>query len=638
MRRLGWRYAMVASALGCACVVLACAALVRSSAGGRAVEALQEMLCCDGCCAASASIAGAIVSSDAASSRASQRGRPTILHMAGSSEIDYTAGGHRVSQHMESALSELDNLEDHVKDGRPKFLTESAAQREADLMSDKFAHQDLAGKQVRKKAMVDPYAKAEEAQLEKKGRKPAGRATHRKDAPQNQSPSKFSATSNERAERTEQVAEATRLSMAVKRQQTKDSKSFNAPLHIISKDLHSAESDAARAIKNIAHTKVVSTGPPLPSLDDPAKASAETSRTSSSIRPKPQSHGASLAGSGSGFQPITTSGWNHVLRARSDAASTVPSDSADAKDEDILRKLAQSDIDYAKSVQGRQASVSNGAVGLKPVDGAAAGIAGGDETHKLKLPMGSADRADRQPGESPTPARNGQDVKSATGAKKGEKGLNGVLNHINHLIASQTGGASKHPSYFKHFDSAQAKAAAAKLAAVHAQAQSILAAHSSTAHARQGSQLKEVVGRRKAGGVRARGGEAGGGGVRERAAGAELQPAAAVGDAVTGSGAHGDSARLSVSAKQPRGGSHGAALRGGADKLKVSKTTVELRDMRSGMGSEDHGGVRERQPDGRLAGSGVALKEEAMLYGSHHDLDRHGAKALKDSSLIGLGL
>ena len=58
---------------------------------------------------------------------------------------DWRAGGHRVSQHMESALSELDHLEDHVKRGRPKFLTESAAQREADLMSDKFAHHDLEG-------------------------------------------------------------------------------------------------------------------------------------------------------------------------------------------------------------------------------------------------------------------------------------------------------------------------------------------------------------------------------------------------------------------------------------------------------------------------------------------------------------
>ena len=56
------------------------------------------------------------------------------------------------------------------------------------------------------------------------------------------------------------------------------------------------------------------------------------------------------------------------------------------------------------------------------------------------------------------------------------------------------------------------------------------------------------------------------------------------------------------------------------------------------MGRESERRIRDRQPDALLAGSGVALKEEAMLYGSHHDLDRQGAKALKESSLIGLGL
>ena len=61
------------------------------------------------------------------------------------------------------------------------------------------------------------------------------------------------------------------------------------------------------------------------------------------------------------------------------------------------------------------------------------------------------------------------------GGKRGEGGdekrLNGVLSRINKLISSQTGGASKHPSYLKHFDLAQAKAVAAKLAALHKQSQ-----------------------------------------------------------------------------------------------------------------------------------------------------------------------
>jgi hypothetical protein len=34
----------------------------------------------------------------------------------------------------------------------------------------------------------------------------------------------------------------------------------------------------------------------------------------------------------------------------------------------------------------------------------------------------------------------------------------------------------------------------------------------------------------------------------------------------------------------------------------------------------------------------VALEEERMLYGSHHDLDTKGTIALKESSLLGLGL
>ena len=179
-RRRGRRYVVVAAALCTACVVLACLALVQSRTGVRAVAALQEMLCCDGCCAASAtpSVTSAILARDKTRS-----GRSTILHMSGTSEIDYTAGGHRVSQHMESALSELDHLENHVKDGRPKFLMESAAQREADLANGKFAHQDLEGNQdthksarshkaaVTSKGLEDPYAQDEERQLAEASRR-----------------------------------------------------------------------------------------------------------------------------------------------------------------------------------------------------------------------------------------------------------------------------------------------------------------------------------------------------------------------------------------------------------------------------------------------------------------------------------
>ena len=640
MQRPGSRYAMVASVLAGLCVVLACAALVQSSAGGLAVEALQEMLCCDGCCAASTSIASAIISSDAAGSRASQSGRSTILHMAGSSEIDYTAGGHRVSQHMESALSELDNLENHVKAGRPKFLTESAAQREADLMSDKFAHQDLAGKKVTvapksKEGLVDPYEQAEEAQLKQTAEKKA--------------PSKASTVVYKKAERTEQVAEATRLSMGVKRQQAKDSKSFSEPLHIISKDLHSAESDAAREMKSIAHTKVVSTGSALPRLDDPAKAvkeqassegkSASSEGKSTSARAKAQPRGARP--DGSGFQPITSSGWKHVLRARSDAAASAARlDLADAKDEDILRKLAQRDLEHAKSAHIRQASVSDGAAGQKPMGVTTSTATSGEGAHKLKLP---STRHAHRPVESQAAAQQGKDVKGTKAPQRGETRLNGVLSRINKLINTQTGGASEHPSYFKHFDTAEAKAEAAKLAAMHKQAQAVLAAHSSAVHLQQDAQLGQASGGSNVGGADARVGEAGdGGGGAGAGAAVLLQPAtvaAGSSETQTSPVGHGNAARLSASGDRPRVGSHAASLRQGGERARRATGAIaQLREVRGGMGRENERRIRDRQPDALLAGSGVALKEEAMLYGSHHDLDRQGAKALKESSLIGLGL
>ena len=92
------RYAVVMMALGATCVALACVAWAQGG-GARTVAALQEMLCCDGCCAASAipvSVTSAILEHDTGDER---HGRSTILHLAGSAEIDYTAGGHRVYGH-----------------------------------------------------------------------------------------------------------------------------------------------------------------------------------------------------------------------------------------------------------------------------------------------------------------------------------------------------------------------------------------------------------------------------------------------------------------------------------------------------------------------------------------------------------
>ena len=99
------------------------------------IEVLTDILCCDGCCRASAT-----------EQKLSQSNQPkaTILHLSGSTEIDYTRNGHRVPLHMESALNELDHIARHVKLGLPKYLQESAAQREADLVNHKFVR-DLEG-------------------------------------------------------------------------------------------------------------------------------------------------------------------------------------------------------------------------------------------------------------------------------------------------------------------------------------------------------------------------------------------------------------------------------------------------------------------------------------------------------------
>jgi hypothetical protein len=99
------------------------------------IASLSDMLCCDGCCRMPLLQPKVSISEPT---------RATILHLSGSTEIDYTDNGHRVPLHMESALNELDHIERHVKLGLPKYLQESAAQREADLVDHKFAR-DLEG-------------------------------------------------------------------------------------------------------------------------------------------------------------------------------------------------------------------------------------------------------------------------------------------------------------------------------------------------------------------------------------------------------------------------------------------------------------------------------------------------------------
>jgi hypothetical protein len=99
------------------------------------ISSLTDMLCCDGCCRTPLLAPKVSIKEPT---------RATILHLSGSTEIDYTSNGHRVPLHMETALNELDHIERHVKLGLPKYLQESAAQREADLVDHRF-ERDLEG-------------------------------------------------------------------------------------------------------------------------------------------------------------------------------------------------------------------------------------------------------------------------------------------------------------------------------------------------------------------------------------------------------------------------------------------------------------------------------------------------------------
>jgi hypothetical protein len=204
---------------------------------------------------------------------------------------------------------------------------------------------------------------------------------------------------------------------------------------------------------------------------------------------------------------------------------------------------------------------------------------------------------------------------SKTHENSNEQQLNAVESRIKNIISSQTGGASRHPTYFKHFDSAEAKAAAAaRLAAFHQQARATLA--SSVHSPPQGSSQVQLQSRvYKAHGA--------GGGMHVKAASTMLLPIAA-GGAQGGGGGTRKPVQASLEVvKSVGGGGHRAVLQAQhSARGHTAGETVELREVQGGM----------------LAGSGVALKEEEMLYGTHRDLDERGAQALKHSSLIGLGL
>ncbi len=92
-------------------------------------ELLMTLLCCEGCCKASSS-AGSILRPDApvATEKNGATARATVLHIDDHNEIDYTANGHRVPQHMENAMNEIEKMEHRVQSSMPRYLKESAAE------------------------------------------------------------------------------------------------------------------------------------------------------------------------------------------------------------------------------------------------------------------------------------------------------------------------------------------------------------------------------------------------------------------------------------------------------------------------------------------------------------------------------
>ena len=186
-------------------------------------------------------------------------------------------------------------------------------------------------------------------------------------------------------------------------------------------------------------------------------------------------------------------------------------DANDAKDEAILHHLAMKDEEHEHESKDQPAfspaSVSTG---------------GTHVTGKSERAVEATRRLDNQRTAKMTATeKEAKSGSSKTHENSNEQQLNAVESRIKNIISSQTGGASRHPTYFKHFDSAEAKAAAAaRLAAFHQQARATLA--SSSVHSPQGSSQVQLQSRvYKAHGA--------GGGMHVKAASTMLLPIAAGG-------------------------------------------------------------------------------------------------------------
>eukprot|EP00960_Hanusia_phi_P075845 768473-Hanusia_phi.AAC.26 len=405
--------------------------LLSDGGSGTRTNLLASMLCCEGCCMSTSSVSATLSAQSPSAGGAQdetflQPGRSTVLHLAGQSEIDYTANGHRVSQHMESALNELNDIEDHVKSGIPKFLKESAAQREADLMNHKFT-QDLQG---------DKNSRSEPAVDAMKSTANFGR---------------------------KDLEEAAKMDAYLKKDATNDKKLFKSSNTDILRGVKAAENEAKKAL----HFKSfdVKQKPREESIQDSkatlAKEELNSSRQKAkkgvAEKPSRSSPEGDNGGTISHFVPITSVGLQK--EEQSDAKQGASHHSKKSKiDQEIVYRLAAKDLQYRDEQRRKESQRADSAANSKIVSKPAmeAQTTNQDEAQKK-----TEHSPERNPKTSQVAANSHSNrQKKVIHSPHTENRLNGVLSRIDNLIGGYTGGASRHSKFFRHFDSEKARQAA----------------------------------------------------------------------------------------------------------------------------------------------------------------------------------
>eukprot|EP00286_Rhodomonas_abbreviata_P006668 CAMPEP_0181322208 /NCGR_PEP_ID=MMETSP1101-20121128/19105_1 /TAXON_ID=46948 /ORGANISM="Rhodomonas abbreviata, Strain Caron Lab Isolate" /LENGTH=434 /DNA_ID=CAMNT_0023430105 /DNA_START=453 /DNA_END=1753 /DNA_ORIENTATION=- len=376
--------------------------------------------------------------SDLQDSGSDTRARSTVLHISGQSEIDYTASGHRVAQHMENALNELDSLEDHVKSGMPKYLKESAVQREADLMNHKFTR-DLQGS-GRKKI---EYAQSTSTPLQKTSHR-LNEVDHAPPKPPQPKVKKETFHIKTGQSIVNQVVAAAKMDAKLTKEDHDTMKSFSTTAKKIAKGWHDAEKEADH---------VTAKQFPGSFLQSKTTASSPVGIHNSKAAASASSHVTEKADNT--FVPITEQGLGSTQQHASvQAAGARAGGGDDAKDEAIVRQLAEGGKGSLPAAAAATPSARGGGGDAKAKALAAVHA-------KAAAAAAAATTTSGGGGKIVESKKLGEMKKTATGKAKGdgkEEGgeaaqLNGVLSRIDKLIGGYTGGANSNPSFFRHFDS-----------------------------------------------------------------------------------------------------------------------------------------------------------------------------------------